>query len=189
MFLRTVLAAFVAALFIGNLSSAAPAADLHLDFRQFPAAVYTGAPASLQWDESVFPIDYMFRYDHRYDEPIVVTAERVYRQAAADMSKRFAGHYVVISTGCGTAIECAVIVDLQTGRIAGILQSATAGYAYRPNSRLLVVNAQVPDDPKDYFLYWEQATYYYAWREGRQGFDLIAEEPWPDRATTGSVSK
>lgn len=181
MFLRTT-AAF-AALLIVMLT--AQAADLKLSFKQFVVPAFTGGPALLVWDDDIFPADYLFRYEYREGEAVEDLANRVYHRKAGETEFRFGGYYVVLTTGCGTALQCGVIVDLRTGEIAGQLPTATTGYEFRPNSRLLVVNPEVPD-PDEYHLFWDNATFYLEWN-GRD-FDLIAEEQWPaeaeDLATT-----
>lgn len=174
--LRTILAALAALLIVNLMPAPLQAATLHFNFQQFPAPIFVGQPAPLRWDEEVFAAEWLFRYDDVKGETTEALAARVYAREAEKPEKRFAGRYVVLTTGCGTAFQCGAIVDLQNGRPAAALPPATTGYDYRPGSRLLIVNGEVPPQA-DYHQYWENTTYYYLWN-GRE-FDLIAEDPWP----------
>lgn len=51
----------------------------------------------------------------------------------------FAGHYRVVEIGCGTACQGIWVVDLVDGTVF-YLAMASSGVAYRPGSRLVVVN-------------------------------------------------
>jgi hypothetical protein len=59
----------------------------------------------------------------------------------------FAGHYSIVTWGCGTNCEYGAIVDLQTGIVYAI-PTASGGYGYKKNSRLLVVN---PPDSSGFY--------------------------------------
>jgi len=167
----------LATLFIANLALIAGATELRLDFRQFPAPAYNGKMAAIQLDDDMFPAEFLFRYAAVEGESVEMLADRVYREKAKNKDYRFAGHYVVLTTGCGVALQCGVIVDLKTGRMEAKLPTATTEYEFRPQSRLLVVNGWVPKDPADYSQYPEQTTYYYQW-DGKE-FSLLAQEAWP----------
>ncbi len=52
---------------------------------------------------------------------------------------RFAGHYRVVQVGCGTACQGIWITDMIDGSVH-FLETASSGVAYRPDSRLIVVN-------------------------------------------------
>ncbi len=56
----------------------------------------------------------------------------------------FAGHYTVISWGCGTSCQINAIVDGQTGKIITMNLETQLGVDFRKNSNLLVAN---PMDP------------------------------------------
>jgi hypothetical protein len=51
----------------------------------------------------------------------------------------FAGHYVLISWGCGSPCQSGVIVDRLTGNIYD-LPGASLGYSFLNSSRMLIVN-------------------------------------------------
>jgi hypothetical protein len=52
---------------------------------------------------------------------------------------RFAGHYRVVEIGCGTACQAIWAVDLIDGSVFSLF-TASSGVAYRPDSRLIVMN-------------------------------------------------
>jgi hypothetical protein len=161
----------------------AEAAELHLNFRQFPAKVFEGRPAPLRWDNNLYPKEWLFRYDANGGDVSDRLASDVYRRKAGEAYLRFGGHYVMLETGCGVAIQCGVMVDLRTGRMAAVLPTATTGWEYRQNSRLLVVNPTDADILANRDSFGDEFTYYYVWN-GRD-FDLLGQEPWPvDKAAT-----
>src|SRR5690606_28243816 len=51
----------------------------------------------------------------------------------------FAGHYAVISVGCGSPCQVNSIVDLRTGNVIGGF-SSSFGALFRPDSRLIIAN-------------------------------------------------
>ena len=81
---------------------------------------------------------------------------QIRRQAAK--GPNFAGHYTVVSWGCGTECTRFVVVDAQTGRIVFHAQreEACAVY-YKLGSRLIVTDNRCADtEPKDYHRsFWE----------------------------------
>jgi len=52
---------------------------------------------------------------------------------------RFAGHYRIVEIGCGTACQSIWAVDLIDGTVYSLF-TASSGKAYRPDSRLIVMN-------------------------------------------------
>lgn len=67
---------------------------------------------------------------------------RIREGAASYLSDEFthyAGHYALVTWGCGTSCQSGAIVDVFTGKVAW-LPTASCGYAYRPYSGLLVVD-------------------------------------------------
>ena len=52
----------------------------------------------------------------------------------------FAGHYTVVTWGCGTSCQSMAIVDARTGRVYMTGITASLGVKHQLNSRLLVVN-------------------------------------------------
>lgn len=76
----------------------------------------------------------------------------------------FAGHYALVSWGCGTACQQSAIVDVITGRIyPGPMSSS--GYGFRLDSRLLVVNPADLSRP-DSLLSEEERPQNWLWRTG-----------------------
>ena len=161
-------ALFIAILLSLGTSATTQAAELHLNFRQFPAPVYTGRPAQLSWDYKVAPKEISFN-----------NAE--YEEIATYKWLHFAGHYLIVSINCGTSVECGVLVDRKTGRLVSKVPTTYAGWDYRSNSRLLVVNPYNRDDPPaiEYVPEEDRETTYWIWTG--QKFDRIATEPWPQQ--------
>lgn len=148
------------------------AAELHLDFRTFQVRThFTEAAAPLRWDENIFPYERAFEY-----------TGTSYVEMSLQPHRRFGGHYVMVTTGCGLALQCGVLVDRLTGRVVSQLPLATSGYDYRFNSALLVVNPTNPEILANRDSYWEQTTYYYAWTT--TGWQEVAREPWPTATLT-----
>ena len=52
----------------------------------------------------------------------------------------FAGHYTFVWWGCGSPCQDGVIVDRTTGKIYEV-PSASFGYDFMPNSRMLIINS------------------------------------------------
>jgi hypothetical protein len=93
---------------------------------------------------------------------------------AAKAGPDFAGHYTLITIGCGAATTCVAIADAQTGKIyfPPELKEATGLLVdtgnvevdrlnYRRNSRLLIVIGYVNENPK------RAGASYYLWRSGK----------------------
>jgi hypothetical protein len=64
----------------------------------------------------------------------------------------FAGHYCFVSWGCGTSCQSSAIIDLRSGAVF-FGPIASAGYKFKADSRLLVVN------PPDAAGYYEDCNY------------------------------
>jgi hypothetical protein len=90
----------------------------------------------------------------------------------------FAGHYTVISWGCGTSCGVYVIVDAQTGQvywppeISRGVELNVAEPEYRLNSTLMVV-ASCP--PPEIYGYKDCKRMYYSWIGSK--FSLLKSEP------------
>lgn len=128
------------------------AADLFSpeSFRAYPAApVWNGRPRAP---------DPRFGEAHRY---------RTVLHLEAKGPPDFAGHYKVVTHGCGAGLACPMFVDLQTGRVRQVssLASIEADYAraddvekaigiadsrlvYRRDSRLLIALGTRNENPK-----------------------------------------
>lgn len=178
MFLRSVI---VILMLLAAGTASAHKVFLGLDFRQYPARVFTQKTTAYpQWFKRQVEIaDYVAA---RIDITIYDYFER-----ANDPKWHFGGHYMLYTTGCGTACQTGVLFDRKTGEVMAQLPSATSGYDFRVKSRLLVVNPTNEEVLRDRDLYTEQATYYYFWDPGR-GFKLIHAEDWPPYETVGSLN-
>jgi hypothetical protein len=68
---------------------------------------------------------------------------RRFRTALRDGAKKgpnFAGHYTVVTFGCGTSCQSLAIVDARTGAVYMTQVTADVGAKFQINSQLLVVN-------------------------------------------------
>ena len=128
-------------------ASAASAAETAPAFADYPAA----AP-----------------YAGRNAVPVLATAEaRRFRTMIRDGARQkpnFDGHYIVASWGCGTDCEMGAIIDAVSGQVislpvvAGSPDDATADsthFAYRADSRLLVMNGVIGEEPSMGSHYFE----------------------------------
>ena len=71
----------------------------------------------------------------------------------------FAGEWVIVTWGCGTACQSGAMVSARTGRIVDLPTPMTRGAAFRVSSRLLIIDPIRPDTrPDDASL-----AYYYEW--------------------------
>jgi len=89
----------------------------------------------------------------------------------AKKGPNFAGHYTVITWGCGTDCRLVAIVDARTGRVyfAPFTVSIPADADYRLDSRLLIAN---PPERTGWYENGEQMREVYkpswwVWRNGR----------------------
>lgn len=104
----------------GDAVSATP---LFEDYAVAHEDIFTGEPAPV--DLSSSSIGEMFRT--RLTEGV-------------QEGPNFAGHYTVVSWGCGTMCAQFVIIDAETGTIFNPEQGFETGIEYRLDSRLLVLN-------------------------------------------------
>ena len=126
-------------------------------------------PASQTWNGTPAPIQ------------LVTSAERAFRTRltnAARQSANFAGHYRLVTWGCGSECISGAIVDLETGKVFSpplaketsapmhfsVCQSAyeNSGVDFRLNSRLLVLRCGLnyserlqTNVPDTYYFVWE----------------------------------
>ncbi|MBX9620531.1 MAG: hypothetical protein K2X28_00615 [Alphaproteobacteria bacterium] len=91
----------------------------------------------------------------------------------------FAGHYVVVTIGCGTNCQSQWIVDANNGKVLGKFFSSL-GATYRIDSNLLILNPpteglkqKYKESPNAGFL--KEETNYLSWEKGR--LELIYKEP------------
>jgi hypothetical protein len=86
------------------------------------------------------------------------------RQGAAE-GPNFAGHYTVVTWGCGTGCQIAAVVDARTGRLSEQTLLSANGLQFRRNSRLLYADAPTPEQPPDCASCGVPA--FYEWRAAR----------------------
>jgi hypothetical protein len=95
----------------------------------------------------------------------------------------FAGHYVVVTQGCGTSCQAVALVDVLSGKVYPANFSAGLGTAFKVNSRLLIDSP--PENIKEFYgsslpplrerMYY---SYYYEWNENSKQFRRIySDEP------------
>jgi hypothetical protein len=107
-------------------------------------ADYPGAPA----------------YHGRNAAPLLSTKEarqfRTMIRDGASQKPNFDGHYIVSTWGCGTDCEMGAIIDAMTGKVvslpvvAGTPQGVADDdlhFAYRLDSRLIVLNGMIREEP------------------------------------------
>lgn len=100
------------------------------------------------------------------------------RQGVAGQGVNFAGHYSIVSWGCGTGCQGLAVVDVATGKVhhpANLLaiDNDNVDYddflnaagewellAFRPDSRLLVVIGGINEDPA------RRGISYFVWQDG-----------------------
>jgi hypothetical protein len=69
---------------------------------------------------------------------------RAYRTRLREGAKKgpnFAGHFTLVSWGCGTSCQEWAIIDARMGRVFDWVVRSTAGGEFYPNSRLLIVDS------------------------------------------------
>jgi len=119
---------------------------------------------------------------------ILTASDRQFRTKIRDGAKKgpnFAGHFTIITWGCGSGCLSFVVVDAATGkvswktpfRIIGIPYKGTQsgrqydGIGYKADSGLLVADG-CPEDSND-----QCGTHYYEWRD--RSFHLLSFKPDP----------
>src|SRR5262245_16178019 len=121
-------------------------------------------------------------YDGKPAQPVLDTPRnREYRTRIRNGAKEgpnFAGHYTVISWGCGTSCGVYVIVDAQTGQVYWLpeisrgVDLGVAGPEYRLDSTLMVVASCASPE---IYGYKNCNRKYYNWIESK--LTLIKSEP------------
>ena len=95
-------------------------------------------------------------------------------------SANFAGHYVVVSWGCGTPCQTVAMVEVKSGRVFFAPFSTGLGSEFRVDSYLFIDTP--PSAIREYYggtlnvpkrLFY---SYYYVWEEEKKEFRLIYEE-------------
>jgi len=90
----------------------------------------------------------------------------------------FAGHYVVVTWGCGTSCQAVALVDVDGGKVTFAPFSTSLGAEYRPDSTLFI------DSPEkailDYYggavpPYPSFKTRYFHWDEKARTFRAVGD--------------
>ena len=135
-------------------------------FKDFPSLeVYKGKVAAV--DLKSYP------EAHKY---------RTRLQDGVKVGPNFAGHYVVVTIGCGANCQSQWIVDANNGKVLGRFFSSL-GAAYRIDSTLLILNPptgelkqKYKESPNARFL--KEETSYLSWEKGPP--KLIYKETLPN---------
>jgi hypothetical protein len=100
----------------------------------------------------------------------------VLAQGAAE-GPNFAGHFTVVTWGCGTACQVVAVVDAVTGDLSQQVLVTARGVSFRRDSGLLVADPQDPQnpDPPDCVSCGTEA--HYVWQDGR--FHPVGPGPHP----------
>jgi hypothetical protein len=108
---------------------------------------------------------------------------RLYRTVISTEGRKepnFAGHYRVVTWGCGTDCHGFAIVDRMTGRVftppsieyvQGMMGNDEPRIDFRPDSRLLVLNGMLNENEGD------EGKFFYEWTGKR--LKLLARFPLP----------
>ena len=101
----------------------------------------------------------------------------------AKAGPNFAGHYTIISFGCGTQCQDNWLIDAKTGKILNRF-SSTVGTKQQLGSALLIINPPDPDLKKAYEehpdqpLLGEMVTLYEVLKDGK--LNVVRKEQWVD---------
>ncbi|MBO9633439.1 MAG: hypothetical protein J7578_10005 [Chitinophagaceae bacterium] len=88
------------------------------------------------------------------------------RKACGDSGINFAGHYTVVQSGCGAMCSGLYIIDRITGQIYADLPPNNGGrwgFLYKPDSRMLISNANALDDSLKTYMGEFDAPEIYEW--------------------------
>ncbi len=123
-----------------------------ISFDQFPVeTIFSGSPAIL--DLSSHPNARQFR--------------TVLKQGA-EQGINFAGHYTIVTWGCGTACQVLAVIDVKTGQIYFPEIVASVGFEYRSDSSLLVVNpAKNLEEIPELYQQAYGPSRYYQWQNNQ----------------------
>jgi hypothetical protein len=86
----------------------------------------------------------------------------------AKQGVNFAGHYTIVTWGCGTSCQVLAVIDRQTGQVYFPEIVASVGFDYQIDSSLLIVNPfqNLQKVPEEYRNAYGQTTYY-KWENNR----------------------
>jgi hypothetical protein len=80
----------------------------------------------------------------------------------AKQGVNFAGHYTIVTWGCGTSCQVLAVIDRQTGQVYFPEIVASVGFDYKIDSSLLIVNPSqnLQKVPEQYRQTYGETTYY-----------------------------
>jgi ankyrin repeat protein len=130
-------------------------------FEDFPVArVYNGATARVDLSSNPIAREYRTRF-----------------REGTRKGPNFAGHYTVVTWGCGSNCEVHAIADTRDGRVYDGF-GAERGTDFKINSSLIISDPGRPADGSDEDPTLKLPIRYYAWRSNH--FDLIFEQSCSD---------
>src|SRR5258705_13747218 len=83
------------------------------------------------------------------------------KEGVKEQGVNFAGHFCFVYWGCGSPCKLSAVVDITTGNVYNGLPAET-GYAFKKDSKVLVIN---PPDSTGFYnkeILWQQPSQY-AW--------------------------
>jgi hypothetical protein len=92
--------------------------------------------------------------------------QAILRRGAA-AGPNFAGHFTVVTWGCGTACQASVVVDAVTGNLSQQVLTTARGVQFRRDSGLLIADPEDPANPDPPGCTTCGTTAHYVWQDGR----------------------
>jgi hypothetical protein len=89
---------------------------------------------------------------------------------AVGQRANFAGHYIVVTWGCGTSCQAVATVDVETGVARVAPFSTSLGSEFRADSRLFVDSPQEAVREMGSNLF---TTRYFVWNEDKKAFEPV----------------
>lgn len=101
---------------------------------------------------------------------------------AIGKSANFAGHYVVVTWGCGTSCQAVALIEVKSGRVYFAPFSTDLGSDFRADSGLFI--GSPPKAIREYFselgvpipTNTTYSSYYYVWDDKKTAFQLVHTE-------------
>ena len=102
--------------------------------------IYSGEVASVDYQSNENALNFRGQIKYQIEEGV-----------------NFAGHYMLVSWGCGTNCVAGLVVDAITGKVYSMPLIASCGIDFRLNSSLFILD---PGCPQYSELFGVQTTYY-----------------------------
>jgi hypothetical protein len=87
--------------------------------------------------------------------------------SAAAAGPNFAGHFTVVTWGCGSACQVSAVVDAVTGQLSQQLLTTARGVSFRRDSGVLIADPADPANPDPPGCVTCGTTAHYVWQDGR----------------------